>query len=110
MKIIRIFADKLFSFQYAEYSENELFRVLESWSDIGYVYTFLKANRQDIGDKSIEELADQIIDDASELEDRLYELSTNPAFRLEEFFKQLHNQEYQFTLLSKRKGRIHYLP
>lgn len=109
MKIVRIFADQLFAFQYKDEVQNELERLLELWTDIGYVYSFLKANKDDIGNNIIELLTDQIIEDANELDDILNEISNNKHNRLESFFRPLHNREYQFKILSKQKGRINYL-
>lgn len=109
MKIVRIFGDQLFAFQYKNDALNELERLLELWTDIGYVYEFLKENKNDIGNQSAELLTEQIIEDATEIDDTLNEISSNKNQRLESFFRPLDNKEYQFKILSKQKGRVNYL-
>ena len=109
MKIVRIFGEKLFAFHYANEDENELGRLLDLWSDVGYLYQFLKENKQDIGSLSIGKLTEQIISDAEYINDFLERLSNNENEKLEYFFKPLYNSEYQFQLLSLQKGRKNYL-
>lgn len=109
MKIVSIFEDKLFAFHYDNEDENELNRLLGLWSDVGYLYRFLKEQKKDIGSWSIDKLAEKILSDAESIDDTLKELSTNESKRLEHFFKPLDNSEYQFQLLSRQKGRIDYL-
>lgn len=107
MKIVNIFDGKLFSFHYDDEKENELKRLLRLWNDTLYLTQFLEENKDDIGNYSIDEFVNKIIEDANKIDDTLYELSSSDS--LEHFFKQLHNQEYQIKLLSKRKGRENYL-
>ncbi|MBW8333681.1 MAG: hypothetical protein K0M40_16775 [Prolixibacteraceae bacterium] len=109
MKIVHIFGSKLFSFHYDNEKENELKRLLNLWNDIPYLFQFIKANKQDIGNSSIDLLLDLISIDANEIDDILYRLSTNNDKKLDTFFKQLHNTEYQFRKLSLNKGRKNYL-
>jgi hypothetical protein len=109
MKIVAIFADKLFAFQYLNEIENELFRLLELWNDPEYLRTFIIHHEKDIGNKKIDFLIDQLLDDAIQIDDLLERLSTDDTKRLEEFFKPLDNQEYQITILSKQKGRRNHL-
>jgi len=109
MKIVHIFATRLFSFHYHDEQDNELDRLLNCWSDVEYVYNFLKQNSKDIQNITIEELTEQIISDANEIDDILYKLSTDEGQNLQTFFKQLNNQEYQLQTLSRQKGRRNYL-
>ncbi len=109
MKIVPIFADKLFAFHYAGEEDNELKRLLNLWNDTFYLFQFLKANKNDIGHNNIEYLIGKISDDANTMDELLYKLATHPNQKLESFFKQLHNSEYQFKILSLQKGRKNYL-
>jgi len=108
VKIVNIFDENLFAFHYNNEEENELKRLLSLWNDVSYLYRFIKENQKDIGNKSIEEVVNNLLDEAEKIDDFLNELSKSG--NLEHFFKQLHNQEYQSQItLSKRKGRKSYL-
>lgn len=109
MKIVNIFAHRLFSFQYDE-NENEYRKLLRLWDDIEYLYNFLKANENDwpLG-YDIQSLATKIMDDAEFIDDTLLDIIESPDKKLEHFFKTLDNNEYQFKLLSLQKGRKSYL-
>ena len=48
MKIVPIFADKLFAFHYENETADELSRLLNLWNDTFYLYQFIKENEQDI--------------------------------------------------------------
>jgi len=110
MKIVSIFAPKLYSFRFPSEELNELHRLLDNWNDVTYIYNFLKENKSDIDkNKNILELADQISDDAYEIENTLSKLSNSSSQSLEQFFKPLNNEEYYFQLLSRQKGRVNYL-
>lgn len=109
MKIYSIFAFKLFSFKFPDEDENELKRLLTIWRDPEFLEKFYHENRHDLRKCSFETFAQNIIDDANQLDDTLYDLSQHEFSNFDLFFKQLNNQEYQFTLLSKRKGRINNL-
>lgn len=110
MDIITIFADQLFSFQYDIEDDNELHRLLALWNDTNYLYQFVKQNIADIPHKvSISSMVNQLIDNANEIDDILYEITTNPERRLEEFFKPLNDHELHIIELSRQKGRKNYL-
>jgi hypothetical protein len=109
MKIVSIFADKLFSFHFEGETENELKRLLNLWNDTTYIYNFIKQNQKDIGRNSIQEVAEQLIDDLTELNDILDNLFTNKDANLDSFFRPLYNSEYKIKPLSKQKGKKIYL-
>lgn len=109
MKIVSIFAAKLFAFHYPNEDVNELRRLLNCWNDIEYIYNFLKENESDIQNRTIEELAEQIIFYAHEIDITLYELSKSKSNRLESFFMPLDNKEYRLKFFSKQKGKINCL-
>lgn len=110
MKIFSIFAERLFAFQYENEELNELRRILREWNDSIYLFEFIKQNKSDIP-KTISgmKIVNQLIVDANEIDNTLIDISKNPNRKLEEFFKPLNNQEYQFVSLSKQKGRKNYL-
>lgn len=65
MKIVRIFADQLFAFQYEGEVDNEYDRLMELWTDM----TFLKKYAQDNGIKDIMNFARNILKDAEQIQD-----------------------------------------
>lgn len=110
MRIVDIFAPKLFAFHYDNEDENELKRLLTLWNNPIYISTFLDENKSDIPPyENINKLELKIFDDANEIDDILYELSNDDAMQLEEFFAPLDNKEYYEVILSKQKGRKRYL-
>jgi hypothetical protein len=109
MKIVSIFAGKLFAFHYDGETENELNRILALWNDLNYIVQFLNNNQQDTGPDSIENLAEQISYDATCIDDLLLSIAKSNTLNFESFFKPLRNSEYQLTALSLQKGRKNYL-
>ena len=110
MKIVCIFAEQLYAFHYDNEDENELYRLLSLWNDVSYLYQFIKDNQVDIPRfLTTEELLNQIIQNAHDIDNALYDIATNDYRELEEFFKPLDNQEYYVVELSKQKGRKNYL-
>lgn len=110
MKIVDIFALKLFAFHYENEVDNEYDRLLDLWNDAAYIYEFLKENKRDIPlYRTIAQVAEFIIEDAIELDEALIEITESDDKNLSHFFKQLHNQEYQAKVLSLQKGRRHCL-
>lgn len=110
MKIVRIFADQLFAFQYKNEADNELRRLLELWNETAHLYQFVTQHKADAPHNvPIPTLINQLIDNANDIDDTLNEISTDPERSLEEFFKPLDNQDYHFVELSKQKARKNYL-
>lgn len=106
MRIVRIFADQLFAFQYENEFDNELSRLLKLWNDTSYLFQFVTENKLDIpSNLSITKVINQIIESANAIDDILNLVSNDESKRLEEFFKPLHNHEYSSVVLSKQKGR-----
>lgn len=110
MKIVSIFKHKLYAFQYADEQEHELRRLLGLWNDLGYLHTFVTKSKADLPrGLSVIEMVRELMEQAKELDEQLYELSWQTGRNFESFFKPLHNQEYRTKLLSKQKGRRQYL-
>lgn len=114
MKIVSIFAPKLFAFHYPSAKKNELKRLLDLWNQVSYVYQFVKQHEQDIpSNTTLSALVSQILNDAKLIDATLINLTQKTgknAPKLSTFFKPLHNTEYSiFKELSLRKGRVNYL-
>lgn len=111
MKIINIFAnEKLYAFHYEGEEDHELDRLLISWTEPEYLHKFLKANAKDIpNNKSLNQIFNEIQDNADEIEDLLIEIAESNERQFEEFFKALDNNEYKVLELSRQKGRKNYL-
>ena len=111
MKIVTIFAEKLYAFHYKGEADNELDRLLSLWNDTLYLYQFVTQNKNDTPkNKSTRALVEQIIENANEIDDTLIELTENKKRNLDEFFVALDNKEYRLdVLLSKQKGKKSYL-
>ena len=102
MKIVPIFADKLYAFHYKGEPDNELGRLLALWNDTLHLYQFVIQNKKDAPKKkSTKALVEQIIENANEVDDILIELAENENRALDEFFKPLNNQEYKMLALSR---------
>lgn len=110
MKIVSIFAGKLFAIQYEGEEDNEYDRLLDHWGDTEYLIDFLLKNKQDIPTgKTLEEMANFLMEDAFSIDDRLLDILEHEEENLSFFFRPLHNHEYQSQILSLQKGRQFYL-
>jgi len=112
MEIVRIFAarNELFAVHYSNEKHDELKRLLLLWNDVSYLNQFLIQNKSDIPKgKTITQLVRQIIDNANEIDDTLYNLILDESMNIDSFFKPLNNNEYKILELWKQKGRNNYL-
>jgi len=106
MKIVNIFAYKLFAFHYEGEGDNEYDRLLDLWSDTEYVREFLIANKHDIPrNRTIRQYIDYIREDSILIDEQLIEITESEEENLSHFFQPLHNAEYQVKILSLQKGR-----
>ncbi len=101
MKIVSIFAEKLFSFHYPDEGDNELDRLMELWNDVQYLKKFAEDN----GIAEVETFVNKIIDNAFEIQDVLEEIANNKR-QLGHYFKPLTDTETGFKILSLQKGRL----
>lgn len=109
-EICCIFEGVLWAVKWAGEEENELHRILSLWNNAEYVYSFVKANKMDAPKGiSAEMLSSLIIDNAKDIDDRLYHFSTHANRSLSEFFRPLDNGEYRVVALSKQNARKNYL-
>jgi len=110
MKIVDIFAYKLFSFHFEGESMSELRKIMTQWYDMSYIYGFLKNHSKDLPkNHNIQSLAKKINYDAKKIDETLERICESNDQNLSEFFKPLNNEEYVFQLLSKQKGRENFL-
>lgn len=110
MKIVNIFAYRLFAFQYDAEEENEYDRLLNLWTDTGYVRGFLIENEADIpSHKTKRQFVEYIREDAIHIDEQLIKITESDDETLSNFFRPLHNSEFQFKVLSLQKRRQHSL-
>ncbi len=110
MKIVSIFANRLYAVRYKGQRIDELRRLMKLWHDPMYVYAFLKENAADLPqNKTLGELVAIIAENAKIINTTLHEKVKNKNNSLDEFFKPLNNQEYSERILSLQKGREQYL-
>lgn len=77
---------------------------------MGYLHTFVTKLKADLPrGLSVIEMVRELMQQAKELDEQLVALSRQADGKFENFFKPLHNQEYQRKILSKQKGRRQYL-
>lgn len=104
MKIVSIFADKLFSFVYKnedeKYIENEYDRLIDLWTDIEYLWKYAKEN----GIKNIKKFVKDRLNDADNIQDLLEEL-TEADKTLDFYFQALKDNETGFKILALKKGK-----
>lgn len=100
MNILRIFADQLFSIRYPEEKLNELDRLLDLWTNPGYLQNYAKRNKV----PDIDGFVENILDSAEELEDLLDEIYRGKQ-PVGVYFQPLQNAEYT-RMLSFQKGKI----
>jgi hypothetical protein len=100
MKIISIFAEKLFAFQYEGEADNEYDRLMELWTDINFLNTFAKENNI----INVKKFIHDILHDAEQIQDFLENLSQNKepyGF----YFEPLQESESK-KILAFQKGKI----
>lgn len=107
MKIVNIFAKKLYAIHYEKDELVVYNKLIENWTDVQFVRAFVKEHQKDIVEKDLNKVVKDIISDAEDIDDLLYELSNAKDENIGQFFAPLYNSEYQVQLLSRQKGRIH---
>ena len=107
MIIIDIFAKKLYAIRYNNDELDVYNKLIENWTDVQFVREFVKKHQKDIAEKNLNKVIKDIISDAEDIDDLLYELSNSKNENIGHFFAPLFNSEYQVQLLSRQKGRVH---
>jgi hypothetical protein len=110
MKIVSIFADKLFAFHYPSEEQNEYMRLLDLWTP-EYLVGFAEENKKYIKppDLPIEVFINRVLDDVETLEDEVERHATNASAVLDVCFRSLYNQENCGKILSLQKKKCRYL-
>lgn len=110
MKIVNIFAYKLFAIHYDGEVDNEYDRLLDLWNNTEYVKNFLDKNESDIpSDKTKKQFVQFIRENAIKIDEQLIEITESGNVSLSNFFRPLDNREFQFKILSLQKGRQYCL-
>lgn len=100
MKIISIFADKLFAFHYDNEVDNEYDRLMELWTDVSFLRNYAKNNS--IND--INSFVNDILQNAEKIQDFLESLDqNNQPYGF--YFEPIQDSERN-KLLSFQKGKI----
>lgn len=100
MKIVRIFADRLFVFHYPHETNNEFERLMGAWTDVSYLHDFAKKNEVVHVNKFIE----NILQNAEEIQDYLENINRdNEPYGF--YFEPLQISE-QTKILAFQKGKI----
>lgn len=110
MKIVPIFAEKLFSFHYENEHLDEYGRLFEIWNDPEYLLNFAEKNEDSIRQLgySIDSFVEHVSEDAEILEELLL-IHKNNESNIDACFQPLHNQEYKPKILSFQKKRCRFL-
>lgn len=110
MKIVPIFAEKLFSFHYENECLDEYGRLLEIWNDPEFLLDFAERNENSIRqlEYTIDSFVERVLKDAEILEELLLNYKNNES-NIDTCFQPLHNQEYRCKILSFQKKKCKFL-
>lgn len=100
MKIVTIFEQQLYAFQYTNSIENEYDRLMSCWISPVWLYNFCERNY--ISNKSL--FIQQIIQDAEQIQNFLENLRTHAEY-FTLFFEPLQQSEV-FKMMSFQKGKV----
>ena len=99
MKIVNIFAYRLFAFHYDGEEDNEYSKLLDLWTDTEYVRDFLIENEADIpANKTRRQFVEYIREDAIHIDEQLIKITESDDESLSNFFRPLHNSEFQLKV------------
>ncbi len=104
MKVVSIFAEKLYALQYEGEVENEYARLLDLWRDVVYLRQF--ATQNNIID--VREFINQIREDAEYIRELVAKITKNNS-PFEDFFMPLNNLQTRAKILSLQKGKRYKL-
>lgn len=113
MKIISIFADQIYAFQYDGNEDDELQRNLNLWNDIEYLKDFFEKNKSlIIGNKhlntdEIRDFINQVNDNAQELDEKIEGSFDNS--NMHEFFVVLSTKQPLIEIYSNVKAKQNFL-
>jgi hypothetical protein len=104
MKIVAIFAEKLYAFQYDGEVENEYARLLDLWRDVVYLREYAKQNNI----TNVREFINQIREDVEYIRELFAKITKN-CLPFEDFFMPLDNLQTRTKVLSLQKGKRYKL-
>ena len=104
MKIVAIFAEKLYACQYDNETFNEYARLMNLWTDVVYLRQYASQNY--IADKW--NFITEVMQDAKFIDDLIEEIIRDRA-QLESFFRPLNDVETGVKILSFQKGKRYKL-
>jgi len=106
MKIVDIFAGKLFAMHYDGEKLNEYERLMEYWSYSDKIICFLDENIADIpSGVNVFNALSFIREESGIIDEQLVDIVFDEKKRLDEFFAPLSVHEYQMVVLSLSKGK-----
>lgn len=109
MKIVPIFAEKLFAFHYDNEEFDEYKCLFDLWNDPEYILiNFAEENEKYIlqNNLSIDDFIYRVSYDAEDIEEHLFKYKDH---KIDGCFQQLHNQEYKYKILSLQKKKCRFL-
>ena len=104
MKIVAIFAEKLYACQYDKETLNEYARLMNLWTDVVYLRQYASQNY--IADKW--NFITEVMQDAKFIDNLIEEIIRDRA-QLESFFRPLNDIETGVKILSFQKGKRYKL-
>jgi hypothetical protein len=110
MKIINTFVPGLTTFKFS--IKDELERNLDLWMDAKYLHEFFtihKANLSYFNVASVKEAVKITLKEVEQIQEKLFELTQNSNKQLDELFKNLNDNEYRETILSKQKSKQRWI-
>lgn len=110
MEIVITFVPDLYAFHFPDLELDELERVLDEWEDSLFLFEFFSDNEVDLNEEyTIEEAIEKTRNEVKKFRKRMLDLASAKPSRLNEFFHNLHNQEYKQTVLPKQKAKQNWL-
>lgn len=110
MKIVSTFVPNLYAFLFPNEDSDELERVLDEWDDPIFLFDFFTDNENDLkGKYTAEEAIEKTRAEVKKFRKKMLELAKAKPHKLNEFFTNLHNQEYKQTLLPRQKAKQSWL-
>jgi hypothetical protein len=101
MEIVCIFEEQLYAFRYEGNEKDEFNRLMDLWTDVGYLYNFAKKNKVE----NIPEFVQDRLKDAEHIQDFLDHLSID-SVPFEFYFEPLKASE-KLKSLSLNKGKLY---
>ena len=101
MEIVDIFAPYLFVFHYEDEIDNEFDRLMDLWTDVGYLQSYAKRNNV----KDIYGFIENVVKNAEQIQDLLNEISGS-NLNFEQYFEALQESENGNRILALQKGKI----